>query len=101
MNTKHQRWMVSALGLLLFAALCGCLVADRGYDSGVGVGYVGGYYEPYGRDYGGWGHGYQVAPPRDVVVVRPMQTSPHSYRPAPKSRPIPSIPKHPRRPDSH
>jgi hypothetical protein len=100
MNTKHQRWMVSALGLLLFAALCGCLVADRGYDRGVGVGYVGGYYEPYGHDYGGWGHSYYVAPPRGGEH-RAESSSTHSYRPAPPTRPVPSIPKKPRRPDSH
>ena len=29
-----------------------------------GAGYVGGVYEPSGSDYGGWGPGYYVAPPR-------------------------------------
>jgi len=97
MNIVHQRWMVSALGLLLFAGLCACIATGPGYDGGVGVAYVGGYYEPYGSDYGGWGHGYHVAPPRGIVV-RPAQSSAHAYRPAPPSRRAPSIPTRPRRP---
>lgn len=113
MNIVHQRWMVSALGLLLFAGLCACIATGPGYDGGVGVAYVGGYYEPYGRDYGGWGPGYHVAPPRggerrpeqlpphDVRPApqsRSQQVSRHAYRPAPPSRSTPSIPKHPRLP---
>jgi hypothetical protein len=97
MNTKHERWMVSALGLLLFAGLCACIATGPGYDGGVGVAYVGGYSEPYGYDYGGWGPGYHVGPSRGVVV-RPMQSSAHAYRSAPRSRPAPSIPTRPRRP---
>lgn len=56
--------------LVIFAAilLTGCVAA--GYDDGVGVnvGYVGGFYEPWGYDYGGWGRGYRVGPPRGGFV---------------------------------
>jgi hypothetical protein len=51
--------------IVLGALLLGGCVAT-GYsdgDVGVGVGYVGGFYEPYGYDYGGWGRGYRVGPP--------------------------------------
>jgi hypothetical protein len=41
-----------------------CAVGPVGYDGDVGVGYYGGFYEPYGYDYGGWGPGYHVGPPR-------------------------------------
>jgi len=86
MNIVHQRWMVSALGLLLFAGLCACIA---------GGGYVGGYSESYGSDYGGWGSGYQVGPPRGGER-RPAQSSTHAFRPAPPSRSTPSIPTRPR-----
>jgi len=91
MNIAPQRWRVSALGLLLLAGLCACIAIGPGYDGGVGVGYVGGYYEPYGFDYGGWEPGYHVAPPRGGER-RPAQSAPHAYRPAPSSRSTPSIP---------
>ena len=87
MNIVLRRWMVSALGFLLLATLYACLVPD--------VGYVGGVYEPSGSDYGGWGPGYHVAPPRRGER-RPEQSSPHAYRPADRSRPAPSIPSRPR-----
>jgi hypothetical protein len=94
MNIVHQRWVVGALGLLVFAGLCACIATGPGYDGGVGVAYVGGYYEPYGRDYGGWGPGYQVAPPRGGER-RPEQLPPHDVRPAPPTRPTPSDPTRP------
>jgi len=43
-------------------AACAVGVGGPGYDGGVG--YVGGYYEPWGYDYGGWGGRYRVGPPR-------------------------------------
>lgn len=62
-----------AWGAIAAAALCAtlgmlgaCAVSGPGYDSGyagVDVGYVGGYYEPWGYDYGGWGGRYHVGPP--------------------------------------
>ncbi len=56
------RWTFGAALLTLLLAIGACAV------TGVGVGYegdyVGGVYEPYGYDYGGWGRGYRVGPPR-------------------------------------
>jgi hypothetical protein len=86
MNIVPRRWGVSALGLVLLTVLSACTVT--------GGGYVGGVYEPYGNDYGGWGPGYHVAPSRRGER-RPEQSAPHAYRPAPRSRPAPSIPTHP------
>jgi len=87
MSIVLRRWMVSAFGFLLLTTLSSCLVSDAGY--------VGGVYEPSGSDYGGWGPGYHVAPPRRGER-RAEQPSPHAYRPAPRSRPSPSIPTRPR-----
>jgi len=56
---------VSKFGRLgiLAVMLAGCVAAGYDGDGGVGVGYVGGFYEPWGYDYGGWGPGYRVGPP--------------------------------------
>ena len=61
---KHmpRTWKVSAIGVLAFMSLAACVVG--GYGGDVGVGYVGGVYEPGGYEYGGWGPGYRVGPPR-------------------------------------
>ena len=89
MTNLPQRWMMRALGLLLFTGLCACLTG--------GGGYIGGVYEPNGYDYGGWGRSYQVGPPRGHDR-RPQRPQAHTYRAAPESRPIPSIPTRPPRP---
>jgi hypothetical protein len=94
MNARSTRGLVIAV----FAAAAGC-VAGGGYDEGgvdVGVGYGVGFYEPYGYEYGGWGPGYGVGPPRRGFG-RPghpdARGAPHaSYRPAPSSRSMPSLP---------
>ena len=95
MNGARNRWMATALGALVLAMLYACAVSGVGVDGTVGVGYVGGYYEPYGYDYGGWGGAYRVGPGRggDRRGAHPA----HSYRPAPASRPTPSIPGRSRR----
>jgi len=62
MSTKSAPWKVSVIGLSLLGIVAACV--GVGYDGTVGVGYVGGYYAPGGYDYGGWGRGYHVAPPR-------------------------------------
>jgi len=101
MSIVPRRWRVSALGLLLLTALSGCTVTGGGYVEGV--------YEPAGYEYGGWGPRYHVAPTRGGDrrdghgeerggERRPEQTkqSPsRAYRPAPPSRPAPSIPTRP------
>ncbi len=84
MSIKFAPWKVSVTGLAALGIVAGCLVGPGGYDTTVGVGYVGGYYAPVGYEYGGWGHGYGVAPPRGS---RPVG---HGARAAP------SIPNHPR-----
>jgi hypothetical protein len=90
MNVVRNRWMTTGLGALALILLNACAVEGVGVDGGVGVGYVGDYYQPYGYDYGGWGRGYRVGPGRGGY---PRSDRPsHSYRPAPASRPTPSIP---------
>jgi hypothetical protein len=94
MNTLLARWSVIALLLGLFTVLStGCVVPGNGYgyDTRVGVGV--GYYEPYGSYYGGWGPGYYVGPIYGSNY-RPdhSRQTPHAYKPAPASRPVPSIP---------
>lgn len=98
MNTLRRRWKESTLGLLVMAVLYACTVT--------GDGYVGGYYDPPGYEYGSWGHGYYVAPPHggghggyvggEHHAEQPRPPQQHAYRPAPPSRPAPSIPNRPR-----
>jgi hypothetical protein len=104
MNILASRRSMRGLIVASFAALAGCVVGG-GYDGdvGVGVGYGVGFYEPGGYDYGGWGPGYAVGPPRrGFDRGRPdSHPAPHpaphpAYRPAPTSRPMPSLPSHPR-----
>jgi hypothetical protein len=95
MSTARNRWMATALGAFALTMLYACAVSGVGVEGSVGVGYVGDYYEPYGYEYGGWNGGYRVGPGRggDRRGDHPS----HSYRPAPASRPTPSIPGRPRR----
>jgi hypothetical protein len=87
-----------AIGLLVVTA---CAVTGVGVDESVGVGYDGGYYEPYGYDYGGWGGDYRVGPGRGgdrrgggpPPGGRRDGGAGHAYRPAPASRSTPSIPR--------
>lgn len=94
-NGRSMRGLIGAV----LVAIAGC-VAGGGYDGGVSVGYGVGFYEPYGYDYGGWGPGYRVGPPRrgfDRPGRPDLHAAPHpSYRPAPPSRPMPSLPTYPR-----
>jgi hypothetical protein len=62
MKVMRIRWTAAGLGAVALAMLTACEVT--GVDGTVGVGYVGGYYEPYGYEYGGWGAGYRVGPGR-------------------------------------
>ncbi len=47
--------------------LCACAVTGVGVEGSVG--YAGGYYEPYGYDYGGWGVGYRARVRRDAAII--------------------------------
>jgi hypothetical protein len=100
MNAVRKRWMIAGLGTLALTLLQACAVEGVGVDGSVGVGYAGGYYEPYGYDYGGWGGGYRVGPGRGGDR-RDGHAPPRSYRPAPASRPTPSIPRGSRGPHGH
>jgi hypothetical protein len=61
MSTKSVPWYLSIGGFVLLGILSACAV---GVGYGGPVGYEGGFYEPYGYDYGGWGGRYHVGPPR-------------------------------------
>lgn len=95
MSILPQHWKFISLGLLVLTMLGGCVVADGGYGPDVGVSYVGGYVEPAGYVYGGWGGGYHVGPPRGGE--RGAEHSSGSYRAAPASHGAPSIPTRSRR----
>jgi len=66
MTLCRRRSVKLALTALASLAAAACAVGYGGpdgyYDSDAG--YVGGYYEPWGYEYGGWGGGYYVGPPR-------------------------------------
>ena len=92
---KRARWTIELMGALILAAISSCAV--DGVSGGVGVGYVDGYYEPYGYDYGGWGPGYAVGPYRDghAGFYRDRGHAP-AFHPAPHGHAMPSIPSRPR-----
>lgn len=92
---KRAQWTIGIAGALSLAALASCAV--DGVDGSVGVGYVGGYYEPYGYDYGGWGPGYAVGPYRGGHggYNRDRGHAP-AFHPAPRGHSMPSIPSRPR-----
>jgi len=101
MKITASRLLASGLGAMLLVLLYACAVT--GVEGSVG--YDGGYYEPYGYDYGGWGLGYRVGPSRccdhrddhrdvhreDHPGNRGGGRAP-AYRPAPAGRSAPSIP---------
>lgn len=106
MSRVSPRFGAALLALALLSAAA-CTV------TGVGVGYEGdyggGFYEPYGYEYGGWAPGYSVGPPRfgDRRPPGPGRAyragrggpGPNGGRPfraAPPSRPMPGIPGRPR-----
>jgi len=90
MKDRRIRWWAPVLGALALTLLNGCAVTGVGVGGTVGYGYDAGYYEPWGYDYGGWGYGYRVGPGRGGDRRGGHQSRP--YRPAPQSRPTPSIP---------
>jgi hypothetical protein len=96
MSGIRNRWMAAGLAALSLTIVNACAVEGVGVDGTVGVGYAGGYYEPYGYDYGGWGGGYRVGPGRGGD--RRGGTASRSYRSAPASRAAPSIPNRSRGP---
>jgi hypothetical protein len=91
----RARWAIGFAGALSLAMLSSCAV--DGVSGEVGVGYVGGYYEPYGYDYGGWGPGYAVGPYRGGHggYYRDRGHAP-AFHPAPQGHRMPSLPSRPR-----
>ena len=110
MNTTCSRLLAAGLGAMMLTMLFAC--AGVGVEGSVG--YDGGYYEPYGYDYGGWGGGYLVGPGR-CCDHRDDHRNDHrddhrddhhddhrgggghvghapAYRPAPAGRSAPSLP---------
>jgi hypothetical protein len=102
MKLLRKRSLAMLLGAAGLTMLQSCAVTGVGYDGTVGVGYYGGYYEPYGYDYGGWGPGYRVGPGWGGERRGGYRgggghsNNRPNYRPAPSSRPTPSIPNRPR-----
>ena len=98
MRALHTGLMASCLGTALLM-LASCAVTGVGVEGSVG--YAGGYYEPYGYDYGDWGVGYRVGPGRccdhrdehEHPVDRGRAGRAPAYRPAPAGRSAPSIPR--------
>lgn len=103
MKRGYRRYRAGLWAFALCAAAA-CTV------TGVGVGYEGdyggGFYEPYGYEYGGWGPGYSVGPPRfgdrrppgfaGAGRGGPGPQGGRPFRAAPPSRPMPGIPGRPR-----
>ena len=101
MKTALRRWLTAGIAAGLFTVVTGCVSTE----GEVGVSYGADYYDTYGYDYGYWRPGYYVAPPRGERRERESreratrsETAPSrpTYRPAPPSRPAPSIPLRPR-----
>lgn len=98
MKSMHASLLAGGFGAIVLM-LQSCAVTGVGVEGSVG--YDGGYYEPYGYDYGGWGVGYRVGPSRcceqrddhhDRPAARGHASHAPAYRPAPRGRPAPSIP---------
>jgi hypothetical protein len=84
---------VAPLALML-TPLAGCL-SD---GSGGRLDYSVGFYRSFGYNYGAWGPGYFVGPPRPSPLVRTVPFRPRpGGRLGPPPRPLPSIPTRPRR----
>ncbi len=101
---RFARMRLAGLFLLApLAVLPSACTVEPGYGYGYGdvsggnVGLGIDYYEPFGFDYGGWGPGYRTGPPRGGARFGGGGPGfPHSYRSAPSSRAMPSIPSGPR-----
>lgn len=100
MSRPIHRMAAGAAAMILAAGLSSCAVTGVGVEGDVG--YSGGYYEPYGYDYGGWGGTYFVGPGRRGFDHRDDHRDDHhfdhhgghppAYRPAPPGHSAPSLP---------
>jgi hypothetical protein len=102
MSVRTCSWPLGLLAASGLMALSACAVTGVGVDYD-GPEYVGGFYEPYGYDYGGWGGGYRVGPPRGGERGPGGDHGPRGdhgpgggggrpYRSAPAGHGMPSIP---------
>jgi hypothetical protein len=85
-------WLLGVLGGALVLLLPGCVAGGGG---GVDVSYGADFYEPLGYEYGGWGPGYWVGPPRGGEGWHHRDYGggrAPAYRPAAPSRSMPSLP---------
>jgi hypothetical protein len=97
---SRRRNCLAVLAALALVALLGCAGYEGGYATSgewrVGVD----YYDPWFGDYGGWGPGDRVGPPRGRTILQPDYVQghrlPRGYRPAPRAQPVPDIPQRPR-----
>jgi hypothetical protein len=95
------RVLIGVLASSAVPALSGCVGVGVGYEGG-GAAYDGGFYEPYGYEYGGWGPGYRVGPPgrdfRGGPGPRPgfHDGGGHPYHAPPAGHAMPSMPGRPR-----
>jgi len=103
MKVSWIKQSASGVLALLLVGVAGCVAVDGapGYYGETSVGYGVDFYQPYGYNYGGgWQPGYRVGPPVRGGFNSPGRSysrpSSPSYRPAPQSRPMPSIPMRPR-----
>jgi hypothetical protein len=95
MSVALRGWLLGVVvGGALVLLLPGCVAGGGYYDGGVGVSYGADFYEPYGYEYGGWGPGYWVGPPRGGGGWHHRDGGGRApaYHPAAPSRSMPSIP---------
>jgi hypothetical protein len=94
MSPVLRRSLAGLMAVAIVLVLEAC-VAGPGYEGGVvEASYGADFYEPYGYDYGGWGPGYRVGPPRGGEGHPDHHPGGHAppYRAAAPSRGMPSIP---------
>jgi hypothetical protein len=93
---RRAQCTIGLAGAIALVLLSSCAV--DGVSGSVGVGYVGGYYEPYGYDYGGWGPGYAVGPYRGGHGGYYRDRGGHApaFHSAPHGHSMPSLPSRPR-----
>ena len=86
---RSLRTAFIGVALLLLAA---CVAGGAAYyGGGVDVSYGADFYEPWGYEYGGWGPGYWVGPPRHGWGWHHHNDGrPPPYHPV--ERPAPSLP---------
>jgi hypothetical protein len=92
MNPSLSRWLLVAVSGIAVVILQSCVAGGGAYyGGGVDVTYGADFYEPWGYEYGGWGPGYWVGPPRGGWDQHHHPGDrPRPYRPVERS--APSIP---------